>query len=624
MDPRLLEYYNRELTYLREMGAEFATQFPKIASRLGMQGIDVADPYVERLLEGFAFLAARIHVKYDAEFPRFSQRLLEVIYPNYLAPTPAMCVVKLELPDDKASIQNKAIIKAGSVMRSRIPNGERTACEFSTAHDVQLLPIEIASGAIAGAPQDIVWSRLPLRATVRASVRIRLRFVVPIDFTKFTFDRIDFFLNGRDDVVSHIYERIFSNCLGIIVNDPEHPGVSETFLEPDSIVQLGFDDSEAMLPYHARGFQGYRLLHEYFAFPARYWFFGVKGLTNALKRLQSQEFEICVLLDRECADLESIVDSSYFELHCTPAVNLTERRIDRILLTGERVEHHVVADRSRPIDYEVYSIREASGVTPENAVVTQFKPFYSMVSSDSTRGIGAYFSIRREPRLTSDTVRRYGQRTSYVGSEVFISLVDQTEAPYRTDIQHLSLSAMVTNRDLPLMMPVGGGSDFTLVLSSPVKSIKVLRGPSKPTSAIAEQEITWRLIGHLSLNYLALTEVSDTVRAGALRELLNLYSALSEPVIIKQIEGVSAFSLNAITRRLPGQGPLVFGRGVGGKLEIDESAFAGMSPYLFGAVLERYFARHVSINSFTEMSLHSSSRGEISKWPPRFGARSIA
>jgi type VI secretion system protein ImpG len=387
---------------------------------------------------------------------------------------------------------------------------------------------------------------------------------------------------------------------------------------------VGFDDNEAMLPYHARGFQGYRLLHEYFAFPARYWFFGVSGLTNALKKLRSQEFEICVLLDRECADLESIVDSSYFELHCTPAINLTERRIDRILLTGERVEHHVVADRSRPIDYEIYSIQEASGVTPENAVVTQFKPFYSMVSSDSTRGIGAYFSLRREPRLTSDTVRRYGQRTSYVGSEVFMSLVDQSEAPYRTDIQQLSLSALVTNRDLPLMMPIGSGSDFTLVMSSPVKSIKILRGPNRPTSAIAEQEITWRLIGHLSLNYLALTEVTENVRAGALRELLNLYSALSEPVIAKQIEGVSSFSLNAITRRLPGQGPLVFGRGVGGKLEIDEAAFAGMSPYLFGAVLERYFSRHVSINSFTEMSLHSSSRGEISKWPPRFGTRSIA
>jgi type VI secretion system protein ImpG len=624
MDPRLLEYYNRELTYLREMGAEFAVQFPKIASRLGMQGIDIADPYVERLLEGFAFLAARIHVKYDAEFPRFSQRLLEVIYPNYLAPTPAMCIVKLELPEDKAPLQNKSVVKAGAVMRGRIPNGERTACEFRTAHDVQLLPIEVALGAVAGAPQDIVWSKHPLRAPVRASVRLRMKFVIPIDLTKFTFDRLDFFLNGRDDVVSHIYERVFSNCLGIIINDPNQTGKTDTFLDASSIIPVGFGDDEALLPYQARGFQGYRLLHEYFAFPARYWFFGISGMTEALKKIRSQEFEICVLLDRECSDLEPIVDTSYFELHCTPAINLTERRIDRILLTGERVEHHVVADRSRPIDYEVYSIEDVSGVTPENTVVTQFKPFYSMVSSDSTRGIGAYFSLRREPRLTSDTVRRYGQRTSYVGSEVFISLVDQSEAPYRTDIQQLSLSALVTNRDLPLMMPLGGGSDFTLVLSSPVKSIKVLRGPCRPTSAIAEQQITWRLIGHLSLNYLALTEVSDKVRAGALRELLNLYSALSEPVISKQIEGVSSFSLQAITRRLPGSGPLVFGRGVGGQLEIDEAAFAGMSPYLFGAVLERYFARHVSINSFTEMSLRSSSRGAISKWPPRFGTRSIA
>src|SRR5947208_15318924 len=98
MDPRLLRHYNQELQHLREMGAEFAQQFPKIAGRLGMSGLEVSDPYVERLLEGTRFLAARVQLKLDAEFLRFTQRLLEIVYAYYLAATPAMAITQLR-PD---------------------------------------------------------------------------------------------------------------------------------------------------------------------------------------------------------------------------------------------------------------------------------------------------------------------------------------------------------------------------------------------------------------------------------------------------------------------------------------------------------------------------------------------
>ena len=92
MDPRLLRYYNQELRYLREMGGEFAKEFPKIAGRLGMEGMEVADPYVERLLEGCAFLAARIQLKQDAEFPQLVAAPARDVYPNLLAPVPSMLV----------------------------------------------------------------------------------------------------------------------------------------------------------------------------------------------------------------------------------------------------------------------------------------------------------------------------------------------------------------------------------------------------------------------------------------------------------------------------------------------------------------------------------------------------
>jgi type VI secretion system protein ImpG len=623
MDPRLLEYYNRELNYLRELGGEFALQYPKVALRLGMQGIDVADPYVERLLEGFAFLAARIHLKYDAEFPRFSQRLLEVVYPNYLAPTPSMCVVEMLMPADKASVLDGFTVNRGSLMRARLSKDERTACEFQTAHDVTLWPVEVVSASVTGAPPDLPLSSMPLQAKVRASIRLRLRLTAPIPPERLKLDELTFFLRGTDEVVSRLYERLFAHCAGVVISGTERPTKVARYLPPSAMRQEGFSEKQALLPYQARGFQGYRLLHEYFAFPPRFWFFTVTGMRDTLRTIKDGVFDITILLDAECADLEQVVDANYFALNCAPAVNLSPRKADRIALTGERNEYHVVVDRSRPMDHEVYALTSVEGFGEDNTFATRFDPFYSTVTGTARQGHGAYYSVRREPRLMSDTARRHGPRTSYIGSEVFLSLVDQSEAPFKSDLQQVAVNALVTNRDLALIMPLGGDSDFTLVNSAPVAAIRVVRGPSRPTPAIAERDVTWRLISHLSLNYLALTDLSANEGARTLRELLELYSALAEPTVRKQIDGVTSMSIQSVTRRLPGKGPLVFGRGLAGRITIDETQFSGMNPFLFGAVMEEFFARHVSINSFTELTLDVTSSGTLHTWPPRFGTRPI-
>ena len=143
MDPRLLRYYNRELQHVREVGAEFAKEFPKVAGRLGLEGLECAAPYVERLLEGFGFLAARVQLKVDAEFPRFTQNLLEMIYPDYLAPTPSMTVVQFQPDLNEGSLANGFTIPRHSVLRSRLGEGEQTACEYRTAHETQLWPVQI-------------------------------------------------------------------------------------------------------------------------------------------------------------------------------------------------------------------------------------------------------------------------------------------------------------------------------------------------------------------------------------------------------------------------------------------------------------------------------------------------
>jgi len=384
---------------------------------------------------------------------------------------------------------------------------------------------------------------------------------------------------------------------------------------------VGFGEDEALLPYESRGFEGYRLLHEYFAFPQRFLFFAIHELREAL-RVGAQSFDIVLLLDRATPDLERVVDGKQFRLYCTPAVNLFERRSDRIPVAPDVYEHHVVVDRARPLDFEVYSIRQVLGHSPEEREPQAFRPFYGSITSDD-RNYGRYYSMRREPRMLSDKARRHGPRTGYIGSEVFISLVDQTEAPYRGDLRQLTVVVQCTNRDLALLIPTGGRTDFTLVASAPVDSVAILRGPTRPVPSLAEHEITWRLISHLGLNYLTLTDLDKEQGSVSLRRLLELYAALADPSTRAQIEGVQGMALRPVTRRAPRPGPLVFARGVEIQVTLDETAFGGAFAFLFGRVLDTFFSRHVGLNTFTETVIHSLQRGELARWAPRPGERPV-
>ncbi|MET0202736.1 MAG: type VI secretion system baseplate subunit TssF, partial [Casimicrobiaceae bacterium] len=487
MDPRLLDYFNRELGYFRQLGAEFGEQFPKIAGRLGMKGIEVADPYVERLLEGAAFLAARVQLKMDAEFPRFSQRLLEVVYPNYLAPTPSAAIVCLAPKLAEINVESGVLLPRGTILRGQIAKGEQTVCEFQTAHPVTLWPFELTEAMLSGAPADLPINRLPVDRTVKGAIRLRFHTAGDIPLDRLAVPSLTLHLAGTDDVASRLYELLTGRVCGVIVCGTERPTKWFKFLRPSAVRPVGFAEDEALLPYASRGFDGYRLLHEYFAFPQRFLFFAIHELREALRVAGAQSFDIVLLLDRSAPDLERVVDAKQFRLYCTPAVNLFERRSDRIPVAPDVYEHHVVVDRARPLDFEVYSIKQVLGHSPDEREPQTFRPFYGSITSDD-RNYGRYYSMRREPRLLSDKARRHGPRTGYIGSEVFLSLVDQTEAPYRGGLRQLTVVAQCTNRDLPLLIPTGGRTDYTLVASAPVDSVTLLRGPTRPVPALAEHE----------------------------------------------------------------------------------------------------------------------------------------
>lgn len=629
MDPRLLRHYNQELRHLREMGAEFAREFPKIAARLGLDGVECADPYVERLLEGFAFLAARIQMKLDAEFPKFTQHLLQMVYPHYLAPVPSMAVVHFQPTLSEGSLNEGFVIPRGSSLRSLIGKGEQTACEYRTSQDVSLWPLELTEAEYFAREYSTI--ELPRVNGVKAGLRLRFRASAGLKINDLALERLPLFLVGFDDLPIRLYEQFFAGTAGVIARPVGSRPPWQEFIDASAVRRLGYDDEQALLPAGSRSFSGYRLLQEYFALPQRFLFAEIRGLGPAIRKCRDEEIEVIILFDRVDRGLETRVDAAAFRLFCTPAVNLFPLRADRIHLSNSVSEHHVVPDRTRPMDFEVYQVTGVVGHGTSGSREQRFEPFYSLHESaeDASaqpfqNSAAACYTLRRIPRVLSERQREVGARSSYIGSEAFLSLVDQDEAPYRHDLRQLAVETLCTNRDLPLFMPVGkANTDFTLESGAPVEAIRCVAGPTRPRPSVAhaDGDPSWRLISHLSLNYLSLADTDQRQGAAALRELLRLYGEAAEPVVRKQIQGVQSVSAMPVTRRVPIPGPITYGRGQQVTLTLDESAFEGSGVFLLGAVLERFFARYVSINSFTETIIRTAERGEVIRWPIRIGQR---
>jgi len=621
MDPRLLNYYNRELTFIREMGGEFAEEFPKIAGRLGLDSFECTDPYVERLLEGFAFLAARVQLKLDAQFPRFTQHLLEMVSPNYLAPTPSMAIVQLQPDLTEGGLADGFVVPRGSSLRSLLGKSDQTPCEYRTAHDVTLWPLEIVEADYF--PRDAADVRLPDLAGVRAGLRVRLRATAGLTIDKIGLDELTLFLRSGDPLVLRLYEQLFTSAAALVVQ-PADPSEEWTQVyDKSQIGSMGFDDEQALLPDDLRSFQGYRLLHEYFAFPERYRFVRLRGIEQAVKRCRGAEVDLFVLFDQHDPALENRINATHLSLFCTPAINLFPKRADRVHLSDRDFEHHIVPDRTRPMDFEVYGIQRVTGHGTSAEEEQEFLPFYSTSDLSGLGEHSGFYSVRREPRVLSASQRQSGPRSSYIGSETFVALVDAREAPYRHDLRQLAVSALCTNRDLPLQMPIGQGrTDFTLQQSAPVDAVRCLAGPTRPlpSPCHAQGETAWRLISQLSLNYLSLSDTEQRGAAG-LRELLKLYADFGQPHLQNQIEGVRNVTSEPVVRAVTGSGPISFGRGLEVTVTCDETAFEGSGIYLLGAVLDQFFAKYVSINSFTETVLRSVDRGEVMRWPAKIGRR---
>ncbi|HET6913111.1 MAG TPA: type VI secretion system baseplate subunit TssF [Rhodanobacteraceae bacterium] len=626
MDPRLLRYFDRELQHVRGMGAEFAREYPKIAGRLGLEGFECADPYVERLLEGLAFLAARVQLKLDAQYPVFTQHLMEMVYPHYLAPVPSMAVVQLHPDPKESALATGCTVARQTALRGIAARDERTACEYRTAHDVTLWPLELAEAKYFDTPAALAAAEVPVPddRTVRAGLSLRFNVLAGAQANMLPIEELPVFIAGADELPKRLYEQLLGNAVGFVVRAKCKSGVVSEFLDASHIREKGFADDESLLPYGDRSFSGYRLLQEYFACPERYLFAVFAGLRRVLARMPSGTFEIIALFDRSVGRLHNAVDAGNFRLFCAPAINLFPRRADRIHLQQGKTEYHVLADRARPMDFEVHSLGNVEGFGDRQEPEQRFQPFYGCDQRTWHMGGGAFYTVRREPRLLSDRQRRTGARSSYVGSEVFIALVDSNDAPYSTQLRQVGMQLLCTNRDLPLQMPIGKShTDFTLDTGAPVTAIRCVAGPTKPRAPSASGETAWRLISHLQLNYVSLLGEGGEQGAAALREMLTLYCDEFDAGARRQIEGVKAVRAQPVVRRIPVPGPISFGRGLEITLTCDDGAFEGTGAFLLGSVMQHFFARYVSVNSFTETALRTLERNEVARWPARLGKRPI-
>ncbi|AVQ82346.1 type VI secretion system baseplate subunit TssF [Variovorax sp. PMC12] len=629
MDPRLLSLYEQELRYFRESASEFARAFPKIAHRLGIEGQEVADPYVERLIEATAFLSARVGLKLDAEYPRFTGHLLDIVYPHFLAPTPAMVVVSFVPDPDDANLANGPTLPRGSGLRARQAVGQNTHCEFRTASALRVWPVEVQRAQYFTYAPDLPLNTHPQSRAIRGGLRIALHATAGLRFDQIALDELVLHFSGAEDVAWQLHECALGQPVGVLVRPLSPSGALQGTahsLPASSIGAVGFEEDEALLPVTATGFSGFRLLQEYFAFPQRFQFARIGGLKDVLAAMPVADVEIVLLFSRGDAALEKLVSADNVQLHCVPAINLFTKRLDRVALNEGVSQFHLVPDRTRPQDFEVHTVTEVigHGAPGAEAVAAEqpFRPFYSAFHG-SRLSHPAYFTTTREPRMLSVRQRTEGNRSSHIGSEVYMQIVDPQQAPYSAALRQLAVTALCTNRDLPLLMPLGRDNDFDCVDSFPVQRVRMVRGPSRPVSPVVSQGLGWRVVDHLAINYLSLSDSTPEQGAAALRETLMLYAVHADEMRQGQVRGLLSVKSKPVARRLPLKGPIAFGRGLEVTLEVDKDAFHGHSVFLFGAVLARFLARHVEVNHFVETVLRIAGKGETMRWRPLCGTRQI-
>ncbi|HEX8688217.1 MAG TPA: type VI secretion system baseplate subunit TssF [Pyrinomonadaceae bacterium] len=596
----LLRCYRDELTYLRRLGGEFAALYPRVASRLELGRDECADPQVERLIESFAFLTARLQHDLAGEFPEVTTALLGVLYPQFTAPVPPMAVARFDVDPAQGEFSAGFTVERHTQLAAFTRQGH--PCRFRTCYPVTLWPLSVEWAAIEDTGE---FRFLDAEPNVAAVLRLRLR-CGRGDLSELALDRLRFYLNGDPGMTGALYKLLFCHVLGVAAL-PEGPAGNPMRRSAGSIWPVGFRDDEDVLPYPRQSHPGYRLLQEFFYFPEKYHFF---DLDIPRAWLRGKELDLVFLLDQVPAGARAL-GAANFALGCTPVINLFRKTSEPIRLDHRTTEYRLVPDKRRERTTEVHSILSVSASTNARDGARRFEPFYSYSHGMDGGGARPLWHARRTPSLNKETP----------GTEVFLSFLDLDFKPAEdSPAQTVYAHTLCTNRELATQLSAGAA--LQMEEHAPLFRITCLTKPTPPVQPPLRGETLWRLISHLSLNHLSLSEDRDGLPA--LREILKLYSPPESPAARKQIDGIRSVKCRPVVRQVGRYGGRDawrgFCRGTEVTVEFDEEMYVGSGAFLFGAVLERFFALYSSINSFTQLRIKGwGDEGVWKLWPPTVG-----
>lgn len=622
MDRAFLAYYEEELAHIREMASEFAAIHPNVARNLSIESAPCPDPYVERLLEGVAYLGARTRLKVDAEASRYVRDLLDTLYPDLAGPGPAMSIACLRPGPQVDSMLDGHPVARGTRLVSGLRDGLSTRATYTTSQDIHLWPIKISDveylqdpGALsaAGASPDPT-------DPAEAGLRIEISRTGPGSLSELSLDQLDLYF-GAASKSSAIFDAIFGSSSRVLVR----PARSKKPFQEIALPQMiGLSDDQALTPRVRHAFEGYRLLREYFLMPERFHFLRLSQLSDAIRSATNGPVEVIIELNRDAPDLTD-VKAGHFQLFATPLVNLFERECNLVQLDPQKSAHIVHADRTRPRDYEIYRIlrvEDAETTGPDARVVPQF-------STEQHKGSGYVYSVERRPRRPGDDEIRRGQtRTSYTGDDVFISVAIPNGETPANPIKRLDIRALCTNRDLPIL---DDNPKLTLETGDPVGDVKLLSPFKRPRSSLRASlpkgsgndskmdDLTWRWVSQLSMNHLSLA--ADGKDSEPLRALIRLYADRGDPTLERHARSIVAVSSRPTIERLQLAGPLCFGHGVEITLDVDETVLSGSSNLLLSALLAQLFSRYVGINSFVRTRTRLTQTQQEVAWPMTPGTR---
>lgn len=649
MNRDFLELYQLELKQLYEKSRQFAEEYPGVARRLGGLIENKMDPGIAGLLEGAAFMAARVQLKLNSEFFEFSSALLDQVVPDYLSPIPSAALVEVMPPFDDANLKKGTRFERGSAVDAvYVEQQRRIACRFRLSSDLTVWPLHLETAQYYASPAPLQALGLEILPGMAAGLRLGFRRRT----TKLADDKpgisppgapvnelpirsLPIALVGTEVDSVALYEQLFANCRRVTLRYLDEFGDPRfVATPPDMLAQIGFEGDESLFGYGNRVFRGFSLLRDFFAFPARFSGFRLEQLERLIPQVKADSFDLLFEFDTSIPRLASVVKPRSFALYAATIVNLFEMQCSRVPVRRNEAEHHVVADRGRWMDFELHRVIDVHAHYSGRTDKVRVFPLYSLPTDNTPLHEALFYTTRKLPRRETVQEERVGMRSTYTGSETFLSLKEPSGLDDDERVREISVRALVSNRHLTEQLPVGeAGTDFFLTDDTSMP-MRCLAGPTRPRESVVTAErrqrsgvpagsIAWKLINVLSLNHLGLIDRSPQDRAAGLRELLGLFADFSDVVTERRIRGVVGVSSRPITRRLRQANGFNAARGIEITVLFDERAFEGNGIMLLGSVLDRFFAEYASINNFTETVIESVQRGPVKRWPPRAGAGGV-